>query len=443
MIFPESLSGLTSSSLLTGGAIAMVVAGWHQVKSVFSYLSAFLVRTVRLDNTTSYAVLYELRGHWKLVPTGKTRVQVKQCRVSIGASVIEVPYELPDTTSIYYRGWDFVVVQYHGEYINLVSWRIGRDPRALISSALRSYSDRYNPSKDYKPSRFFVTDILGSDKSMSLSIGGNSGGSLNRNSPEQNDPKFKDNDFPTVYVEIDESFMYRREEYTPKLTTEDKETEVQYLQESCKRVISNLEVWLARKDWYIAKTIPHRAGVGFYGPPGTGKSTMSVIIGRRLGIPVYRFFLNTLSDVEFHSQIREVATPAIVLFEDLDNVFHGRVSVKNKFLSFDTVLNVMSGANNIDGIVFMVTVNDVTKLDPALGVLTEDGRVSTRPGRIDHMVFMGAMHDEAREKMVRNILSDWPELLDEGLDKTVGYTIAQVQEYCVQLAQEQISKEYV
>jgi ATP-dependent 26S proteasome regulatory subunit len=104
------------------------------------------------------------------------------------------------------------------------------------------------------------------------------------------------------------------------------------------------------------------------------------------------------------------------------------------------VLNQISGVLSANGIFMVVTTNDMSKLDPAMGV-SYDGGISTRPGRIDTVIEVGALDESGRQKMAHRILKDWPQLIPPLVDFHVDATPAQFQEVCLQVALRQMQAE--
>ena len=113
-------------------------------------------------------------------------------------------------------------------------------------------------------------------------------------------------------------------------------------------------------------------------------------------------------------------------------------------LTFDCLLNCLDGVDRADGIFTIITTNDISKIDPALGQPRKqpDGSVefiSTRPGRVDKAVELGAMELADKKRMARRILGGYEMPLREMLDFVDRYpdleeTPAQFQERCAQIA---------
>jgi len=129
----------------------------------------------------------------------------------------------------------------------------------------------------------------------------------------------------------------------------------------------------------------------------------------------------------------------MVLFEDFDNVFCGRVSVSND-LSFDCIINCVSGIEQSSCVFLAITANDINKIDSAMGVKNEDG-IASRPGRIDEVIEIGFMDESCREKTAINILgrSNVDNIVDEGNNMTAAQFVA----LCSKTAIEQDNKEYI
>jgi hypothetical protein len=235
-------------------------------------------------------------------------------------------------------------------------------------------------------------------------------------------------------------------------------------------LIREIELWRNHRDWYRSKGIPWKRGWLLYGPPGTGKTALARAFAEDLNMPIYVFNLAQMSNHELMKAWTDmqVNVPCIALIEDIDNVFHGRENVARRNqplpllfprredndnhkdatpptpLTFDCLLNCLDGVERADGIFTIITTNDISKIDPALGQPRRlpDGSVefiSTRPGRIDKAVELGPMEPANKKRMAQRILGEYPEVYQEMLafiDRfpDLEETPAQFQERCGQIA---------
>ncbi len=240
--------------------------------------------------------------------------------------------------------------------------------------------------------------------------------------------------------------------------------------ERVKKLIQEIELWRSHRKWYLEKGIPWKRGWLLYGPPGTGKTALARAFAEDLNLPIYVFNLAETSNFELIKawSDMQVNVPCIALIEDIDNVFHGRENVARKNgampfllprkkdedgdrvrapftpLTFDCLLNCLDGVERVDGIFTIITTNDISKVDPALGQPRKlpDGTtefISTRPGRIDKAVELTYMEPADKKQMARRILEEYPaqyRAMLEFIDKypDLEETPAQFQERCGQIA---------
>jgi hypothetical protein len=204
--------------------------------------------------------------------------------------------------------------------------------------------------------------------------------------------------------------------------------------------IKELNCWLNNEKWFRSKSIPWRRGWLLYGPPGTGKSTLVRALAMYFDLPVFIFDLSSMTNDQFVKYWEEMLsnTPCIALIEDIDSVFHGRKYVGSEMqgiphITYDCILNCISGVKQAGGVFMIVTTNFVDKMDTALGVLDKDGK-SSRPGRIDKAIHLGNMAEPQRKVLAKHILSDYPELVEETVKLGDGETAAQFQSRCAQIA---------
>jgi hypothetical protein len=200
--------------------------------------------------------------------------------------------------------------------------------------------------------------------------------------------------------------------------------------------------WKESKDWFKEKGLNWRFGAGLFGPAGTGKSSLAKALGQSLDVPIHSYDLTTMDNEDLVDNWRNSLgeSPCIVLLEDADRIFDENRQIKTAKdkspLTLDCLLNCISGVQPSDGILVLVTANDPSKLDPALGVPEPDGK-STRPGRLDRAVFVGNLNEEGRYKIAKRILSDCLELVDKTVLEGDGETGAQFESRCSKLALDQ------
>ena len=211
---------LTHSPLLTGGIFAAVLAGWSYVKNVFRYLSAFLIRTVQISESASWMVDYELRLNWKVVPSGDTKIVIQRFTKDLNSPTLNVPFERPNRTHIYYQTNPFRIVwaKYDGSCLVLKTTQLGKDPRHIVAEALHNHKMRCDQSGISlgTSSRYYIKDVLGQDKSMAGLSTPDTNNSRSRSTsrPETSYASPANNILlETVYSEVDVSFMYERDHY--------------------------------------------------------------------------------------------------------------------------------------------------------------------------------------------------------------------------------------
>jgi len=244
-----------------------------------------------------------------------------------------------------------------------------------------------------------------------------------------------------------------------------------------KDLIKEIELWRKSRDWYREKGIPWKRGWMLYGPPGTGKTALARAFAEDMNMPIYVYNLAEMGNHDLMKAWAEMQmnVPCIALIEDIDNVFHGRENIARKNaglfgmmmgapkgggndndgdrgrggmmsqpLTFDCLLNCLDGVERSDGIFTILTTNDISKIDPALGQPRKlpDGTtefISTRPGRVDKAVELGYMESADKKKMARRILGAYERPLMEMMAFVDKYadlqeTPAQFQERCAQVA---------
>lgn len=214
------------------------------------------------------------------------------------------------------------------------------------------------------------------------------------------------------------------------------------LSQTLMAAVQQANFWRDNEKWYKAHGIPWKLGWLLVGPMGTGKTAFVRALAQELNVPILLFDLATMSNKDFVNRWTSAKSwsPCFVLFEDINNVWRHRDNIAVPRggmlagLTFDCFINCIDGVENTDGLFTILTANDISELDPALGV-EHDGNVTSRPGRVDRIIAFDILDADGREKLSTRILGDfpsaqWRHVLDEGR----GDTGAQFQDRCCRLA---------
>lgn len=108
-------------------------------------------------------------------------------------------------------------------------------------------------------------------------------------------------------------------------------------------------------------------------------------------------------------------------------------------LTFDCLLNVLDGVDRLPGVFVMITTNDITKVDEAIGQPVNDSQ-ATRPGRIDRVIELTYMTKNDKKRMIEKTLKGYPDeiaamkLKVDNDPEDFKETPSQFQERCAQVA---------
>lgn len=174
------------------------------------------------------------------------------------------------------------------------------------------------------------------------------------------------------------------------------------------KIVKDAKFWMQNREWYGDRDITWRRGFLLHGSPGCGKTSLVRAIAEDLDLVVHIFDLSSMDNEEFVQAWAETKGDGarICLFEDFDSTFHGRENIcDSSDLTFDTILNAIDGLELEDGLLLFITTNHYDKIDPALGVMDDNG-MSSRPGRVDRVAKIGLPSYEGRYKIAFRILKD-------------------------------------
>lgn len=436
------------TALGLGGIVAAATAGWQQVKNVVGYVSSFVIVKATYDYQLSPAIFAHIKRNYRVLPSGLLTYHALRLKMRGRKEDSLVPFRMPATASIYVKGRSILFVSV-GSQIEIRSLRGLTNFDRFTSDALDTWEAfrAADYARTNSVSRFYVSKVIGAEKGMGAMFG--DGKRRRRDVGEDNEAAaptaLGDSNLLRPDTAIDKSFKYARDEYV--FNTHDDPLEGLFFDEYILKYFDQAMRWYRMGDWYLERNIPWRRGWLLHGPGGTGKSSIAKAVAQKMGIPCYHFYMATLSDQEFIERWDSMATPCVALLEDFDNVFHGRENqTAHKSLTFDCVLNQISGVASISGVFLIVTTNHLEHIDPALGVESDfENGVSTRPGRIDSVIKVGYINRANRLKMANKILRDWPDLIESTMLKqdhsTADITPIQWQETLIQAALERMHEE--
>jgi AAA+ superfamily predicted ATPase len=188
-------------------------------------------------------------------------------------------------------------------------------------------------------------------------------------------------------------------------------------------VISEIEAFWKREEWFKRFGLPYKRGILLYGPPGSGKTCALRLIAKdvvdRGGIVL---IWNTNLFAQAYRQVRHVQpeTPVVVLMEDLDALLDGRRESE--------VLNVLDGTEQLHKVIFVATTNYPEH--PSLGP-----RIMNRPSRFDKRIKVGHPDKVGRRMYMDFLLHGEDKDLDIDVDRyvrdTEGMSLAHLKELFV------------
>lgn len=422
------------SNMLVGGALISVVVGlWGRIKVWAAKIMSLFVVKIECEGHAGRAMAILINKEFKSSPLGEKKYSGHQEYVRPERRSQIVAFEsIPTEPTIWWRHHRPLVVTGDGGTDIVLSFLRGTYSRdTLVMEAVDAFNAEKN-RKDWKSGdRFHVRKCHGSI--------GNSRGGL-----EKTRGKGAEVDAPTAVNTSQTKLTARPLRWLREEIGQPKNGGAIGRLSLGPDAISAMQeavLWRDSEDWFKARSIPWKRGWLLYGGPGTGKTIFTRALGQELNMPIFSFDLATMTNKDFSDEWSKMMgwSPCIALFEDNDSVFCGRENVAangmENGLTFDGFLNCLDGVENTDGIFVVVTTNDISKLDPAIGNPTNGESMSTRPGRIDRAIEFLALDRDGRVKMANRIMEglpedQWKHLVDEyGSD-----TGAQFQERCCRLA---------
>lgn len=148
------------------------------------------------------------------------------------------------------------------------------------------------------------------------------------------------------------------------------------------QTLDRLRRFYKSEKWYLDNGIPYKHVILLHGPPGTGKTTIAKMLASETDRDLVMLDTSAWTQNLFGRIYDEYPRHPILVFEDLDRtnfkerIEQYRVLGTNASNDLSVLLNLLDGAYTPHGLVCIITMNDLSAIEPAL----------LRPGRIDDMV---------------------------------------------------------
>jgi ATPase family associated with various cellular activities (AAA) len=421
--------GFTNYAVLTA-AFSGIAMFWGQVKGFFDRISSFVVVTVDLQSDAGDMFMQYAWKNYKRSSAAQRRFTAYSQFIRPYSKYGIVPFEMSGKALTFWSGWKPIFVSAatdkDGDFTGSVKITFLRGlfdiDKLMIESAKQVNHDHH--SNPENTSRYTVKKIFGKNK---------------RDGDESPSGRFSQsvNDSSHIHSQSNIPVGFTKDQLGASVAKIPFGT-LSY-PDNIKDFISEVRRWRDSEAWFKEKNIPWRFGAGLFGLPGSGKTSLVRATAQELDMPIHVYDLSTLSNEELTKAWSRTLndTPCVVLFEDLDRTFDKDKNIgstdKKSALTMDCLLNCINGVESSDGLLIFVTANDPSKLDSALGVPDATGK-STRPGRLDKIVFFGPLEEYNRREVAKRILSDVPDLIEDTVKSGGGETGAQFENRCVRIA---------
>ncbi len=422
----------------------VVYAAWDSIKGWLHTASTYLLEHRVLDPDLGFALMDRLVHHpdpkvrTPLSQFGRRGYLLKNVQVQDGGFRWIISRWMPHSDNILWYRWKFLKLPLIIGVDGKMDFRFIRG-----TLALDKYLDELLQYVNTFAGLRFKVHRLGGSSSQMVSTGEGD----NRKSRVQESDQSREGFFNRFYRGVGVLGATRQElqPYIPEGGPEDL-----WCSDVVQEVLQDVRSWFKARKWFLSRHLSWKRGYLLAGKPGTGKSSLVRAIAIDLDLPVYLFDLGSMNNSDLDTAWESVRSnsPCVVLFEDIDAVYHGRnpanpSELRNTPPTFDWLLNRLDGVDQeANGVLTFITSNNPLLVDTALGGrLQPDGvelaeGMTARPGRVDRVVTLpDSISPEGKAFLARRLIQD-PALEAEILKSADPVTPAQFQERCIQVARE-------
>ncbi len=210
---------------------------------------------------------------------------------------------------------------------------------------------------------------------------------------------------PTVTLDMRDKYEKLKMQYNRRLLAQEpQQEEKRYTWDSIagmemekEAIRKYVEKPLLYADMYRKLDLTRPKGTLLFGPPGCGKTLFAKVVASEckaafLCVNGPELLSGRVGESE--EKLRRVfrdareQKPAIIFFDEFDSIAENRSSNQTSVRLINQLLTEMDGMEELDGVIVLAATNRIDIIDPAL----------KRPGRFDHIVYIGLPDMNSREK---------------------------------------------
>jgi hypothetical protein len=392
------------------GIFAGVAAFWTQFKSFAAKIGSFFIRT---DSCEEFGIALsfskKLIEECKLIRWGNENYRREWAYISKIKDWGPILHLSSASYILIYKKYIPIILSETNHGIKVTYFFKSFPFRKYLETVYLEHIDKQKQFQEDEKSEFYVSEQRGEDVSFRNSPNPetslNSGG-ISLSSSEKTS---KSGVLSQTLTALQEKNVIVGMTYADTNSPRNVPKKDFFWSDEAKKLLRMVKFWKDQESWFNERQLRHTSSCLATGKPGCGKSKTVLEIAKELRIPLFKINPSNMSDNEFVRAFESAPHLSIILIEDICTIFEGRTNLlaanclTKQLLSFDTLINVLSGVKQKTSAFIIVTSNHPEKLHESL----------TRSGRLNAHIEFKKTTEEARRFIAGNILQEWPELLEK------------------------------